>query len=113
MAVEIPNPHAMVSFIAANPPVILSRAGVRGVTRSNAGVFQIELEEKIPLDANTPANSLGAGFSTTINGPFNTGTVPSASQPGDVAVSTYNQSDAVADVNARVDLIVWRYPTQS
>lgn len=117
MAVENVNVvRDMVTFIAANPPVIISRSGgVRAVVRTGTGVFRVELERKVPINP-TPANSPGSNFQAQVNGPFFTGVTPEATpgvNQGDVIVSTYAIGGSLADINQRVDLTIFEYPNQA
>ena len=117
MSVETVNVvREMVTFIAANPPVIISRSGgVRAVVRTGTGIFRVELEQKLPINA-TPANSPGACLQHSVNGPFFTGCTPEATagvNQGDVVLSTYAIGGSLADINQRVDLAILAYPNQA
>lgn len=107
-AIEIPNPLFMVSFTAANPPVIVARSSnVVDVTRSGAGSYVVELSEKIPTggvaapDTQLQASSQAAGAATFVS---------AIEASGDVAVFARNLAGALADTTARLDVCCFQYP---
>lgn len=107
-AVEIPNPAFMVSFTAADPPVIVARtSNVTGVSRSVAGTYVVALEEKLPTggvaapDFQLQASSNAAGAVTNVS---------AIEASGDVAVFARNLAGALADTTARIDIACFQYP---
>lgn len=111
MSVEIANlVDFMVSFTAANPPVLIARTdNVVGVTRSGAGQYVVELQNKIPIGGlpaagrqlqSTSKSAAAATFCAAIED----GT-------GDVLVEARNLAGALADTAARLDVVCLTYPT--
>lgn len=112
MAVEIANlVHAMVVFTAADPPVIIDRDGVRSVTRTDAGTFLVELDEKLPYTQ--PIVSPGANVQVQSTGPAATFAAAFIEPTGDVLVQERNLAGNLSDNSARVSLVIFRFPTKS
>lgn len=111
MSVEIVNlVQAMLSFTAANPPVTISRDGVRSVTRTGTGTFEIVLDEPIPFDTSGTL-SPGALITAKPQGPtFASGV---AQADGSVLVTANAIGGAAADTGARIDVTVLRYPNKA
>jgi hypothetical protein len=112
MAVENANlVHAMASFTAANPPVLISSSGVRRVTRSNTGQYVAELEQPVPYAALVAPGSQCRG---TYNGTPTAGIASAfVDADGNAFVEVRGLNGTLGDLGGRVDLVVLRYPTQS
>lgn len=112
MAIEIANlVEAMVSFIASDPPVIVSQSGIRSLERTAPGIFLMELEgPALPVGPSVPL-SPGAQIHCQTGAP--NFAVGAQAPDGRVGVQTYNIGGSVTDTAVRVDVLVLRYPTTS
>lgn len=103
------NPLVQVAFNPANPPTLVCRnANVRGVTRTGAGVFEVELVQKISagggiLDTEyVIATNLSASAAAFVQ--------VTSTPTGDLLVHTRNLAGALADLVGRVDVSVFGLP---
>lgn len=115
MAVEIADLiHSMVSFTAANPPVILSRSGaVLAVSRVTTGQYTVEFaaDQKLPLTGAALAGYQMQATSKLVGA----ATFCDATEDGtgDLLVQERALAGTLADNGARIDIVVYKYPTVS
>lgn len=103
---------AQVTFTAANPPVIIARnSNVSGVTRLGAGIYRVDLVDKLPPSGNNcPVN-----FQATPNvaGAASFASAGENGGNGNIVVNAKNLAGVDTDTAARIDVLVTAYPTVS
>lgn len=109
-AIEIPNAlNFMVSFTAADPPVIIDRsANVEDVEYSAVGTYIVRLKNKIPTGGIVaPGSNLQCSSASASAATF----ACAIELSGDVAVFNRSLAGSLADNAARIDLACFNYPT--